>query len=460
MSSDPNNNPALLVIDDEQTICSAFEEFFALRQWDVTTAASLKAAERRLSAEQFDVVFLDVRLPDGHGLDWLEGNDSDTLPPMILMTAFGDMDTVTRSMSGSAFDYLPKPIDLDKALAMAQRAAASTPVSTQQVASRGTTDGPTIVGSSPAMQDAYKRIAIFARTDSSVLILGETGTGKDLVAQRIHFLSSRSEGPMVAVNCGGLPESLVESELFGHEKGAFTGADATRRGRFEVADGGTLFLDEVGDLPPSAQVKLLRVLDTSTIERVGSATPIPLDVRVIAATNRDLSLDVAEGRFREDLYYRLAVLQLSLPPLRERRDDILPLAEFFLDEHGTSATLLETTKQSLLEHTWPGNVRELHNAIQHAATIATGGTIHPEDLPTSVLNCLHVTDETPDALADKYVASLGEGSDLHSRAIGPVEKRIIECALTSCKGNQSKAAELLGIHRNTLRKKLEELNIE
>jgi two-component system response regulator AtoC len=455
----------ILVVDDEQTICSAFEAFFSRRGWQVVTASSLGATQIHLAKDSFDVLFLDVRLPDGHGLEWFEQQPDGTLPPTIVMTAFGDMETVTRSMAGAAFDYLPKPVDLDKALSLAQRAGAavfdgddSTPTAPPVATSDD--EGPVMIGSAAAMQEVYKQIAIFARTDSSVLILGETGTGKDLAAQRIHSLGPRAEGPMVAVNCGSLPESLVESELFGYERGAFTGAEATRHGRFESADGGTLFLDEVGELPLAAQVKLLRVLDTRTIERVGSVKPIPVDVRVIAATNRDLQTEVREGRFREDLYYRLAVLQMTLPPLRQRRDDILPLARFFFETLGSPATLSSDAQTVLTDYPWPGNVRELHNAIQHAAAIAAGGMIYPDDLPQSLTQPSRAAGgEPPASLAAQYVASLAEGKDLFDRATVPVEKEVIQRALMACGGNQSKAAQLLGLHRNTLRKKIESFQI-
>jgi two-component system nitrogen regulation response regulator GlnG len=472
---------SILVIDDEESICLAFRRFFERRSWTVHIAAS--CAKGLAAYEQFrpDVVFLDVRLPDGSGLDVLEKlRAADPKARVVVITAYGSLDVVVRAVRGKAFEYLVKPLDLDKASQIADRAVESlTPQGPQaQLAAAPPPDGRTqIVGISPAMQEVYKHIALIADSDAGVLILGETGTGKDLVAKAIHEHSIRKDKPFIAVNCGALPENLVEGELFGHTRGAFTGADSDQPGRFERADGGTFFLDEIGELPPAAQVKLLRVLDTQTVERLGSTKPIHLDVRIIAATNRDLAEDVKAGRFRADLYYRLAVVQIKLPPLSQRAQDIGPLARHFLAAMTPAGSpvpqLSAEAAKALQEYNWPGNVRELRNAIEHAAAVAGAGAILLEHLPESLRHGAQASEARragmPDLLRPgqvaaslrDYIASFsGQTSDLYRKAIEPVEKALIEHALELCHGNQSQAADMLGLHRNTLRNKLRELNID
>jgi two-component system NtrC family response regulator len=314
------------------------------------------------------------------------------------------------------------------------------------------------------MQEVYKRIALLAASDAAVLILGPTGTGKELVARAIHAHGGRKGKPFVAINCGALPENLVESELFGHIRGAFTGADSDRAGRFEAADGGTVLLDEVGELPAAAQVKLLRVLDTQCVERVGSAKSIQLDVRVLAATNRNLAADVRAGRFRADLYYRLAVMQIELPPLAQRAGDVLLLARHFLAMAATGAVppLSAEAADALERYAWPGNVRELRNAMEHAAAVAGTRPILPADLPEPVR-----TGQAPQAdpsrlehMLREYLATAGQGEGgLYEQVIVPSERAIIRYALERCHGNQSEAAAMLGLHRNTLRNKLAELKM-
>ena len=388
---------------------------------------------------------------------------------MIVITAYGGMRTVMRSMRGKAFDYLPKPLDLDRAVALAERARQSRAAPPEPPAPARTDgeEGP-MVGASPAMQDVYKQIARIAALDAAVLVLGETGTGKELVARAIHEHSARSAGPFIAVNCGSLPEKLVESELFGHVRGAFTGADTDRTGRFQAADGGTLFLDEVGELPPDTQVKLLRVLDSQVIERVGSVDSIHLNVRMLAATNRDLTDDVRARRFRADLYYRLAVLHIRLPRLANRREDILPLARHFLASDappdGPVLHLDAETERALLAHAWPGNVRELRNAMTHAMAVAPSRRIRPDDLPETVrsrgMSAVPAGGNDEDGAARRYIDGLSrtEG-DLYAKAVKPVEEALFRAAMNECRGNQSQAAALLGLHRNTLRKKLRQLGL-
>ncbi len=533
-----SSEKSILIVEDEHSIRYALRRFLAGRGWCVREAATVREAHTALDECAPDVVLLDIRLPDGDGLDVLQrvGREAPAAKT-IMMTAYGTLDTVTRSLELGAFDYLVKPLDLARAAELSERAlqrtAAGDPPSPaagdgESAAAPGEPApavgersnaireqssaapersapvrpapadpaGVVLVGASAVMQEVYKRIALVARSDASVLVLGQTGTGKDLVARGIHVHGPRRQGPFVPVNCGAIPPHLVESELFGHVRGAFTGAVTDRPGRFEAAHNGTLFLDEVGELPPDAQVKLLRVLDTQTVERVGSMQPIRLDVRVLAATNRDLENDVRRGRFREDLYYRLAVLRIELPALRDRREDILDLAKFFLASIAARGgahppALTPDAAIALQRHPWGGNVRELRNAMEHAAVVSAGGPILREHLPESVLRgaqaggaqgesdrggesggCREVpargesaggpaAGSPAETAAERYLDALGEcESDWLPTAIAPLERVAIRRALQRAHGHHGEAARLLGIHRNTLRAKLRELGLE
>jgi DNA-binding NtrC family response regulator len=462
--------PRILIIDDEEAICFAFQRYFEPRGCRVRVASTAAAGLAAYRQEPADVVFLDVRLPDGDGLELLGRLcEGDPQARVVVITAHGSLEMVTRALRGKAFEYLVKPIDLDRAaelVAQAQasrRAAAAAEAPTPQPQA----DEPAMVGRSPAIQEVYKRIGRVAESDSSVLILGETGTGKELVARAIHRHSRRRAGPFVAVNCGALPEPLVESELFGHTRGAFTGAAADKPGRFEAADGGTLFFDEIGELPPAAQVKLLRFLDTQTVERLGSVEPRCLSIRILAATNRDLAGAMDEGRFRRDLFYRLAVIQLALPSLAARPEDILLLAGHFLAQRapaGRAPAILSREAAAVLEaYPWPGNVRELRNAVEHAAIASGGGPILPVHLPEAVREGAAASPRGgPEALSlrvEKFARSLG-GGDSFRQAMEDLEKALIRRALDEAGGNQSVAAERLGLHRNTLRNKLRDLGLE
>lgn len=448
---------SMLVIDDEESICIAFKRFFAKRGWSVKTCGTGQAGLDAFEDKKWTVVFLDVRLPDIDGLEILNRmREQDSDARVIVISAYGSLETVTQAVQGKAFDYLAKPLDLDQAEVVAERAAA---IPGPAAAPSDVASSSMIVGKSKQMQEVYKRIGLVAQSDSSVLILGETGTGKELVARAIHQHSPRSEHPFIAVNCGALPDNLVESELFGYEKGAFTGATDRRTGKFEAANEGTLFLDEVGELPAATQTKLLRVLDSQIIERLGSAKSIHLNVRILAATNRRLADDVAEGRFRADLYYRLNVIHIELPPLAERTEDILPLAQHFVQQLAPDCVLSEAAGDILGRHAWPGNVRELRNAIEHAVVVSGGRMIQPEHLPESAIG-LHPCEGGKDAVLARYVESIdSELPDIYHRAIEPLERYLIKLALARCNGNQSEAAAVLGLHRNTLRNKLRELNM-
>lgn len=459
-------NKSILVIDDEDSICLAFKRFFEGRGWAVRAAASADEGLASYRQDPAGIVFLDVRLPDRSGLDLL-GELAADKAEVVIITAYGGLDTVVRAIQGKAYDYLVKPLDLDKALALADRiwqahgapaAAAAGPTAE----SRGI-----LIGNSPAMQEVYKLIARATASGSPVLIQGQTGTGKELVARAIHQLGPRRQAPFLAVNCGAIASGLIESELFGHVRGAFTGAEADRSGIFESANGGCLLLDEIGELPLAVQVKLLRVLDTGVIERVGSSRPVRLDVRILAATNKNLADEVQHGRFRQDLYYRLAVLHVSLPPLRERKDDIPLLAAHFLrlaaGAQGPANPLSPGATRTLIDHPWPGNVRELKNAMEHAAAVAPGRLILEEDLPESLRRGLAVEDRHQGALHKvvvEYASGVAADAGKYTRTVEEVERALIGYAMKRCQGNQSEAAACLGLHRNTLRNKLRQLGIE
>jgi two-component system nitrogen regulation response regulator GlnG len=448
----------LLIIDDEETICFAFKRYFERRNYRVLTAGTVADGLACCAADQPDVVLSDVRLPDGSGLDALPQYRSASPDScIIVITAFGSLETAARATQADVFDYLVKPIDLDNAAALIEQYLDSRDPLPPPVGHAPPTpdaESTDIIGTSPAMQEVFKTIVRAAQTSRSVLITGETGTGKEMTARKVHELSDRKDQPFVAVNCGALPENLVESELFGYVKGAFTGAEQDKPGRVELANGGTLFLDEIGELPGEAQVKLLRFLDDQIVERLGSLTPIQLDVRVIAATNRDIA--GGDGGFRSDLYYRLAVIEIGLPPLRQRRRDIDLIAARFASPRTVSATAAAV----LRGYDWPGNVRELRNAIEHAITMATGDVILPMHLPPHIAKEQPDNTASEDGSASRYVESIPDISSAAYRAVlDPVERQLIRRALDECGGNQSLAAERLGIHRNTLRRRIRELEI-
>ncbi|MCG3180041.1 MAG: Regulatory protein AtoC [Phycisphaerae bacterium] len=458
----------ILVIDDEEAICFAFQRYFAQRGHAVSVAATGDRGLALYRKNRPEVIFLDVRLPDSSGLEVLESiRNDDPDACVIVMTAYGSMETVTRAIRGGAFDYLVKPLDLDRARELVEQALASRAA---QPARAGESADPAeasqIIGASRAMQEVYKQIVKVATSSASVLIRGATGTGKEVVARAIHEHSGRRNNAFVAINCGALPESLVESELFGYARGAFTGAAADKPGRFESAAHGTLFLDEVGELPPPAQVKLLRFLDSHRIERLGSVNSVTVqDVRVLAATNRDLSEAIAAGHFREDLFYRLAEIQIELPALRDRVSDIGPLARHFvaLASGGQAPPISPEALRLLEQYSWPGNVRELQNAVRQAAVASAGRPILPAHLPEAVQHgrppAGHAADEAQAGLARFIDAIESQTGPLHPRAVEQLERELIRRAMAHAGGNQSAAAERLGLHRNTLRTKLRDLGL-
>jgi two-component system nitrogen regulation response regulator GlnG len=464
----------VLVADDEPAIRWLLERLLRQAGHAVTVAEDGTTALERAAGETFDVALLDVRMP---GLDGFEAlsriRAAAPETAVIVMTAHGSVRAAVEAMQRGAYDYLTKPFDNDEVLLLIERAVAARALAREVVELRTgiqeVWEFGALVGKSPRMQEVYKTIGRIAGTDVSVLIRGESGTGKEVVARAIHHYSRRAGKPFVAVSCAAIPATLLESELFGHERGAFTDAHQRRAGRFELAQGGTLYLDEVGDLGPELQPKLLRALQERQFERVGGSETLRVDVRVVAATNRDLEALIREGRFREDLYYRLNVLTLALPPLRERPEDVPFLVDHLLAKYagelGERAVSAEALDR-LRGHDWPGNVRELENVIQHAMVMAAAGVILPEHLSIAGSGALRpVADSTLDqAIRERLeacVRGLGarEAANLYELVLGLVERPLLQAVLRETGGNQLRAAALLGINRNTLRKKLRGLGL-
>jgi DNA-binding NtrC family response regulator len=462
----------LLIIDDEPAICFALSRFFSERGDTVFVAPSAEDALAKLSKTRPDAIFLDIRLPGLSGLEAMEQltapptadsapTTQDFLPPaIIVMTAHGTMEAAIDAMRQGAYDYLVKPLALDRAAHLIDRLMESRAARKRGHKPFSTTPSPSpsMVGASGPMQELFKQIGAVANLTMPVLILGETGSGKELVARAVHAHGPRASQPFVALNAAALPETLIESELFGFEKGAFTGADRKRLGRFEEAHTGTLFLDEIGELPLATQAKLLRFLDDPIVSRLGGNQSTRLDVRLIAATHRDLQELVAKGLFRADLLFRLNVARIRVPPLREHREDIPALAEHFLAllsqdaaPAGTHFPLLsEETLIRLRQYDWPGNVRELRNVLQQALLVARDGVILPSHLPPLTMPL-----PGDDALARRLAAGLDAAPQFaYDAVINPIEKELLRQIMERHAGNLSRAAEHLGLHRATLRTKL------
>jgi len=438
----------ILVVDDEPAQRELVSGFLARHGFEVLSAGDGREALERFRAEPVDLILTDQKMPGFSGLQLLEAARAVTPEvAVIVMTAYGTIEHAVAAIKAGASDYLTKPLNLDELLHRIgqvrdrQRLVGENRELRAALQERHRVEG--VIGESGRMQEALSLVRRVAASDATVLIRGESGTGKELIAKAIHYASRRAEGPLVRINCAALPEGLLESELFGHEKGAFTGAHAMRRGRFELAHGGSLFLDEIGDLPPHLQVKLLRVLQEREIERVGSSHPIQVDVRLLAATHCDLEALLKEGRFRDDLYYRLNVVTISVPPLRERREDIPLLLDHFLSrfarENGkTIRGLTREARETLLRYDYPGNVRELENVVERAVVLTRDEVIGLADLP------LAVREPEPDT---------GEAAGLPA-AVEGLERRMIREALARADGIQTRAAELLGISERVLRYKL------
>jgi two-component system, NtrC family, nitrogen regulation response regulator GlnG len=470
-----NSPGSILVVDDDNAIRTVVAAALKREGHRVTAAASLAEMRRELRLAVPDVLVIDVVLPDGNGLDTvaaLMGEHPDL--PVIVFSAQNTLATAVRATEVGAFDYLPKPFDLDVltqavrgAIAKGRRRPLDMPDAEQ--------GGPSLIGRSPAMQEVYRVIARVVSNDLTVLVSGESGTGKELVAQAIHDLGPRRRAPFVALNMAAIPRELIEAELFGHERGAFTGAQARVAGKFEQAAGGTLFLDEIGDMPMDAQTRLLRVLQSGEFTTVGGARTIRADVRIVAATNKDLSALVQIGQFREDLFYRLNVVPVALPALRERRQDIALLARHFLDraaEDGLPRKQLDKDAVAVLEnYDWPGNVRELENLMRRIAALSRDEVIDAPGLRRALgeASAAPVAARDPgieaavrarlERIAIEDPRSLDDGT-LYDRIIGEVERPLIEAMLERHGQNQLRAARALGINRNTLRKRLDTLGID
>ncbi len=458
----------ILVVDDEERVCWAFQQFLKEEGQSPLIASNAQEALEKVTAEKPDLVIMDIRMPGQmNGLEALaEMKKLDPEIYVIIMTAYGDMQTAIEAMQAGAYDYIIKPLDLDQVGVIIQKALKAQKRSRElellrtEVMGRYQKDN--IVGKSSEMQDIYKLIGALTTNDVTVLIEGETGVGKELVAKAIHYNSFRRDRPFVAVNCAALTETLLESELFGHEKGAFTGAISQKQGKFEIVQDGTLFLDEVGDISPSTQTKLLRVLDHGEFERVGSNKILNMSGRIIAATNRNLAEATQEGHFREDLYYRLRVFSIHIPPLRERKEDIPLLVRHFVDISNQELNKQIKGVDSgamdlLLAHDWPGNVRELENAIKSAAVLCRGDVILPEHLPSRLTR---VSQEPGyaglEAALEKILREKTESGspEPYKEITEYVEGLLVKKVLQQVDQNQVKASKLLGISRTTLRKKM------
>ena len=469
----------ILLVEDDESLSRVLRKALERQGYWVATSATGRNARQLLEESGFDAVLLDIGLPDIEGLalfDFVKETGLQT--PFIVMTAQNTMRNAIEAMKSGAFDYLTKPFDLDVLMVVVDRALDRRRLSRElndlkEEVKKKYEPGVNMIGTSAAMQQVFKTIGQVAGTDTTILIHGESGTGKELVAKTIHYNSSRWNKPFVPVNCAAIPRDLLESELFGHEKGAFTGALERHIGTFEQANGGTLFLDEVGDLPLELQTKLLRVLQDGSYRRVGGKDILQSDTRLLTATNQDLEKAVQENRFRDDLYFRLKVIPLAIPPLRERRSDLSALLDFFIakvnSEMGTKAWgVSPDALRELQQYDWPGNVRELENALIRAAVLSPGPILSAKDFSLSSpreplpndYDSLSLEEAVRGKLEDYFRRTRGvEVENLYAVIMERVERPLIELSLQATRGNQIRAAQLLGINRNTLRKKLTDLRI-
>lgn len=492
--SEKSTQPDILIVDDDTEIRYSLDRVLASRGYRITTAGSGEDGIKVLKESDPDVVFLDIRMDGMSGLEALQHmRAANKRVPIILMTAFGTAQTAIEAMKYGAFDYIMKPFDPDRVLALVQNALKAADDLRRAAGYQSTLKSDDwkegIVGSSPAMQEVFKIIGQFAASDATVMITGESGTGKELIARCLVQHSLRSKGEFVAVNCAAIPENLIESELFGHEKGSFTGALAQRIGRFEQCDGGTIFLDEIGDMDLPTQTKILRVLQEGEIQRVGGSQTIRVDVRVIAATNKDLEGMVKGKTFREDLYYRLNVVRIRVPPLRERASDIPEIVEFMLqtlekERKSKVRRVSPEVVEILCQHDWPGNVRELENVVYRSAVVARGDAIVIKDLPPEMRDGIESTPgvfsvepekfpptgsvsaepetgragESPlpiSELLDRVFADLSENQP--GSLLKALEAEMVKRALEQSGGDQTAAAKILGLTRNVLKKRMDDM---
>lgn len=441
------------IIEDDADMCQMLSEGLSRRGYTVTTFTSGIEGLAAVQSQQTDVVLADIRLPDKNGLEICSSIATDHPDiPVIIMTAFGNMDTAIGAIRAGAYDFVTKPLDLDILAISLDRAVRYRNLQDTVKKLRDAAKQPftydKLLGESPAMQDLFSKLGRIADSEASLLITGESGSGKELTARAVHMHSRRKDQGLTTINCAAMPSLLLESELFGHKKGAFTDAKNHHTGLFLKANGGTLFLDEVGEIPLELQPKLLRALEERVVRPIGSATESPFDVRIIAATNRDLESAVEDGLFREDLYYRLNVINIEMPPLRSRGSDILLLAKKFIEQFSTRQDkaitgLSDATAEKLLEYTWPGNVRELRNAVEHAVALAHYDTIMPEDLPEKIR-----------LFRNNYIL-LGAEDPMELISMEEMERRYIMHVLKRTRGNRTLSARILQVDRKTLYRKLQ-----
>jgi two-component system response regulator HydG len=445
--------PRVLIVDDERSMCELLETDLKLREFDVLWFTSVEDGYRAVLEQPIDTVLTDLKMPGIDGLEFcrrIVENRPDI--PVVVMTAFGSLETAVAAIRAGAYDFVTKPVEMDMLALTLGRAVAhrglQEKIKVLSQAAERATGFEDIIGASPSMQRLYDQLARIADTETSILITGESGTGKELVARSLHARSRRRRKPFVAVNCAALPDALLESELFGHAKGAFTDARSDRKGLFVQAEGGTIFLDEIGDMPLPMQPKLLRTLEESKVRPVGSDQEVPFDARIVTATNRDLETAVEENRFREDLFFRVNVIQLDLPPLRSRGTDVLLLAQHYLHLFAERAgkeveALSEAVAEKLLNYSWPGNVRELRNVIERAVALTRYNKLAVEDLPEKIRDYrssqVFIGGEDPSELVP----------------VEEVERRYIEHVLRTVDGNKTLAARILGLDRKTLYRKLQ-----
>jgi DNA-binding NtrC family response regulator len=458
----------LLLVEDKSELRAMLRKALERAGYEVDDAADGSSAVQKIRARRYLLVLTDLKLPGKSGLEVLrESKQADPTVPVILITAFGSIEEAQTAMKDGAFDFIQKPVDLEHLKLLVERAARQQEMMRENLLLReeyATRYGfPRIVGESAAMRDATQQAQRVAATDSTVLLLGNSGTGKELFARAIHHLSSRRDLPFVALNCAAIPEGLVENELFGHERGAYTGAGARKIGKMELAHRGTIFLDEIAELPMGTQSKLLRVLEEKRFDRVGGTQAVDVDVRILAATNKDLRGAIAAKTFREDLYFRIAAVPITIPPLSERDDDVLLLADHFLERFRRefkkpALALSEEARDALRAYAWPGNVRELQNTIERAAILSDTDLIGPEALQLPVAR--PASGQIPTAMLDENFDWGGGLEDVASRAVAHVERFKIEAALRSTKWNKSRAAEQLGVSYKTLLNKIRSLGLE
>ena len=453
--------PDILLVEDKESLRRVLRLTLEHAGYSVTEAADAREAINEIGRVPHKIVLTDLRMPNGSGLDVLRvARNADSEAPVIVMTAYGSIDEAVQAMKDGAQDFLQKPVDSNHLLLLVERALEQSRLRTENILLREEWSKrygfPRIIGESEAIKRVVAETQRVAPTEATVLLLGESGTGKELFARAVHHLSNRRDKPFVAINCAAIPETLIENELFGHERGAFTGAGERRLGKFELASGGTVFLDEIGELPLAVQGKLLRVIEEKSVDRIGGRGPVPVDVRVVAATNKDLRGAVDKGEFRSDLFFRLAVFPIEIPPLRERGEDVVLLGRHFAAQlgkelRGREAVLSDASVVAFRAHRWPGNIRELENSIERACILADDITLEPRDLGFN-----SVEGRDPGTFGFDTSGTLGEAAE---RAVKLVERRKIADALTESAGNKTRAAEVLGVSYKTLLTKIRDYNL-